>query len=223
MALLRETIFQHESVLVDSDAANKAADADAALQHLGEDAVAYGYVTATVVVSDPDPIVADDRAKAVERVIQSRGLVTIRESLNAVEAWLSSLPGQGYANVRQPSVSTLNVAHLMPLSAVWAGPPRNDHLDGPPLIVTRTAGATPFRLVTHIGDVGHTLIVGPTGAGKSVLLAMLVLQFRRYPRSRTFVFDKGGSMRATLLGLQGEHYALGHFRRDRIPASRGHR
>ena len=209
VALLRETIFQHESVLVDSDAANKAADADAALQHLGEDAVAYGYVTATVVVSDPDPIVADDRAKAVERVIQSRGLVTIRESLNAVEAWLSSLPGQVYANVRQPSVSTLNVAHLMPLSAVWAGPARNEHLDGPPLIVTRTAGATPFRLVTHIGDVGHTLIVGPTGAGKSVLLAMLVLQFRRYPRSRTFVFDKGGSMRATLLGLQGEQYALG--------------
>ena len=207
--MLRETIFQHESPLVDSDAANKAVDADAALQDLGDDSVAYGYVTATVVVSDADPTIADERAKAVERVIQGRGLVTIRETLNAVEAWLSSLPGQVYANVSQPPVSTLNAAHLMPVSAVWAGPTRNVHLDGPPLIVTRTAGATPFRLVTHVDDVGHTLIVGPTGSGKSVLLAMLALQFRRYPRSRVFVFDKGGSMRATLLGLRGEHYDLG--------------
>ncbi len=89
------------------------------------------------------------------------------------------------------------------------GPEHNDHLNGPPLIVTRTDGATPFRLVTHIGDVGHTLAVGPTGMGKSVLLAALAMQFRRYPGSRIFAFDMGRSMRATILGLCGEHYDLG--------------
>ncbi|RYG10913.1 MAG: DUF853 family protein, partial [Burkholderiales bacterium] len=119
------------------------------------------------------------------------------------------VPGHAYANVRQPIVSTLNLAHMMPVSAVWAGPERDAHLDGPPLIVTRTDGATPFRLVTHIGDVGHTLIVGPTGMGKSVLLATLAMQFRRYPGSRIFAFDMGRSMRATILGLGGEHYDLG--------------
>ena len=85
----------------------------------------------------------------------------------------------------------------------------DDHLDGPPLIVTRTEGATPFRLVTHIGDVGHTLVAGPTGMGKSVLLATLAMQFRRYRGSRIFAFDMGRSMRATILGLGGEHYDLG--------------
>jgi len=145
----------------------------------------------------------------VERVIQGRGFVTIPETLNAVDAWLSSVPGNAYANVRQPIVSTLNLAHMMPVSAVWAGPEKNAHLDGPPLIVTRTDGATPFRLVTHIGDVGHTLVAGPTGMGKSVLLAMLALQFRRYGGSRIFAFDMGRSMRATILGLSGEHYDLG--------------
>jgi len=209
VALLRETIFQQESPLVDSDASNKAADADAALQELGSDQVAYGYVTATVTVLDRDATAADEKLRAVERVIQGRGFVTIHETLNAVEAWLSSIPGHAYANVRQPIVSTLNLAHLMPVSAVWAGPERNAHLDGPPLIVTRTDGATPFRLVTHVGDVGHTLVVGPTGMGKSVLLAMLAMQFRRYPGSRIFAFDMGRSMRATILGLGGEHYDLG--------------
>ena len=209
VALLRETIFQQESPLVDSDAANKASDADAALQELGSDQVAFGYVTATVTVLDADATAADEKLRAVERAIQGRGFVTIPETLNAVDAWLSSVPGHAYANVRQPIVSTLNLAHMMPVSAVWAGPERNAHLDGPPMIVTRTDGATPFRLVTHIGDVGHTLIVGLTGMGKSVLLATLAMQFRRYPGSRIFAFDMGRSMRATILGLGGEHYDLG--------------
>jgi type IV secretion system protein TrbE len=209
VALLRETIFQQESPLVDSDASNKASDADAALQELGSDQVAFGYVTATLTVLDADAAAADEKLRAVERAIQGRGFVTIPETLNAVDAWLSSVPGHAYANVRQPIVSTLNLAHMMPVSAVWAGPERNSHLDGPPLIVTRTDGATPFRLVTHIGDVGHTLIVGPTGMGKSVLLATLAMQFRRYPGSRIFAFDMGRSIRATILGLGGEHYDLG--------------
>ncbi|WP_186266946.1 conjugal transfer protein TrbE [Burkholderia gladioli] len=209
IALLRETIFQQESPLVDTDASNKAMDADAALQELGSDQVAFGYVTATVTVMDTDAAAADEKLRRVERTIQSRGFVTIPETLNAVEAWLSSIPGHAYANVRQPSISTLNLAHLMPLSAVWAGPEKNKHLDGPPLIVTRTDGDTPFRLVTHIGDVGHTLVVGPTGMGKSVLLATLAMQFRRYRGSRIFAFDMGRSMRATIHGLGGEHYDLG--------------
>jgi type IV secretion system protein VirB4 len=79
---------------------------------------------------------------------------------------------------------------MMPLSAVWAGPQRNEHLNGPPLLFAKTEGATPFRLSLH------TLVVGPTGAGKSVLLALLALQFRRYPSARIFAFDFGGSIRA---------------------------
>jgi type IV secretion system protein TrbE len=122
---------------------------------------------------------------------------------------LGSLPGHVYANVRQSPISTLNLAHLMPLSAVWAGPARNEHLNGPSLMLTRTDGATPFRLSLHVGDVGHTLIVGPTGSGKSVLLATLILQFLRYPNARVFAFDKGRSVRATVLGLGGQHYDLG--------------
>jgi len=103
----------------------------------------------------------------------------------------------------------LNLAHLLPLSAVWAGPSSNAHLNAPPVMVTKTDGATPFRLVTHVGDVGHTLIVGPTGAGKSVLLALLILQLRRYSNAKVFCFDKGRSVRATILGLGGVHYDLG--------------
>ncbi|MCA6114970.1 conjugal transfer protein TrbE [Bradyrhizobium sp. WSM 1738] len=208
-AILKEVMFNEQAALLDTDASNKALDADAALSELGDDLVAFGYVTTTITVSDADSRQADEKLRAVERVINSRGFTAIRESINAVEAWLGGLPGQAYANIRQPIVHTLNLAHMCPLSAVWAGPERCDHLDGPPLLIAKTKGATPFRLSLHAGDVGHTIIVGPTGAGKSVLLSMLALQFRRYPKAQLITFDKGRSARAATLALSGAWYELG--------------
>ncbi|MNI33174.1 Type IV secretion system protein virB4 [compost metagenome] len=125
-----------------------------------------------------------------------------------MEAWLGSLPGEPYADVRRPLVSTLNLADLLPVSAVWAGPPGDACLDGPPLAVARTAGSTPFRLVLHVGDVGHAMVVGPTGAGKSVLLSFLALQWFRYPNARVVFFDKGRSARAATLAVGGCWRAL---------------
>nr|AGC71252.1 conjugative transfer protein TrbE [uncultured bacterium A1Q1_fos_75] len=202
-AVLREVMFNRETALVDPDADAKAADADTALEELGSDDVAFGYVTTAIVVSDADATRADDKLLAIERIINGRGFATIRESLNAVEAWLGTLPGNPYANVRQPIVHTLNLVHLMPVSAVWAGPEGNAHLRAPPLMLAQTRGATPFRLDLHVGDVGHTLIVGPTGSGKSVLLATLALQFRRFVGAQVVLFDKGRSARAAVLAMNG--------------------
>jgi type IV secretion system protein VirB4 len=208
-ALLREVLYNEPVQLLDSDADNKVVDADLALQALGGDHVAFGYLTTTLTVMDEDRRRADEKVRAVERIVNGLGFTCIRESVNAVEAWLGSLPGHVYANVRQPLVHTLNLAHLVPLSSVWAGPARNAHLGGPPLLYAETSGSTPFRFSTHVGDVGHMLIVGPTGAGKSVLLALLALQFRRYAGSQVTIFDKGNSARAAVLAMSGEHHALG--------------
>ena len=208
-AILKEVMTNEASILVDTDAANKAADADMALQELGSDDVGQIYVTATVTVWDRDAGVAAEKLRLVEKIIQGRDFTCIAEGVNAIEAWLGSLPGQTYANVRQPPVSTLNLAHMIPLSAVWAGPERDEHFDAPPLLFGKTEGSTPFRFSLHVGDVGHTLVVGPTGAGKSVLLALIALQFRRYPRSQVFAFDFGGSIRAAALAMRGDWHDLG--------------
>ena len=208
-AILKEVMTNEASVLVDTDAANKAADADLALQELGADYAGMAYITATVTVCDDDPRIADEKLRLVEKVIQGRDFTAMAETINAVDAWLGSLPGHVYANVRQPPISTLNLAHMIPLSAVWAGEVRDEHFAAPPLLFGKTEGSTPFRLSLHVGDVGHTLIVGPTGAGKSVLLALMALQFRRYARAQVFAFDFGGSIRAAALGMGGDWHDLG--------------
>jgi len=208
-AMLREVLYNQPAQLLDSDADNKVVDADLALQALGGDHVSFGYLTTSVVIADEEGHAADEKIRLVERVIHGAGFTTIRENVNAVEAWLGSLPGQAYANVRQPLVHTLNLSHLVPLSSVWAGPERNERLNGPALFYAETSGSTPFRFSTHVGDVGHMLIVGPTGAGKSVLLALMALQFRRYPGAQVTIFDKGNSARAAVLAMGGTHHQLG--------------
>ena len=208
-SILKEIMTNEASALVDTDASNKAADADLALQELGADYAGQAYVTATVTVWDDDPRIADEKLRLVEKIIQGRDFTAMAESINAVDAWLGSLPGHVYANVRQPPISTINLAHMIPLSAVWAGPERDEHFAAPPLLFGKTEGSTPFRFSLHVGDVGHTLIVGPTGAGKSVLLALMALQFRRYAGSQVFAFDFGGSIRAAALAMGGDWHDLG--------------
>jgi len=208
-AILKEVMTNEASVLMDSDASNKAADADMALQELGADEAGIAYVTATITVWDRDPALASEKLRLVEKIVQSRDFTCTVEGVNALEAWFGSLPGHVYANVRQPPVSTLNLAHLIPLSAVWAGAERDEHFGDAPLLYGKTEGSTPFRFSLHVGDVGHCLVVGPTGAGKSVLLALMALQFRRYEGSQIFAFDYGGSIRAATLAMGGDWQDLG--------------
>ena len=169
----------------------------------------FPYRWSTLCVWDRDAGVAAEKLRLAEKVIQGRDFTCTIEGMNAIEAWLGSLPGHAYANVRQPPLSTLNLAHMMPLSAVWAGEQEDRHFNAPCLFHAKTEGSTPFRLSLHVGDVGHTLIAGPTGAGKSVLLALMAMQFRRYPSNQIFAFDFGGSIRAATIACGGDWQDLG--------------
>lgn len=214
LTMLKEEATKEASALLDTDAANKAADADAALQELGDDMLAFGFMTCTVTVMHEDIQEALRRIRRVKQVIQSRGFTVKEETLNSFEAWLGSLPGHVYANVRRPIISTLSLAHMMPLSAIWAGAQENRHLkevcgNGMYHVICSTTGSTPFRFNLNVGDVGHTLVIGPTGAGKSTLLSMVALQWLRYPKAQVVIFDKDRSARSATVAVQGDYYEPG--------------
>ena len=208
--LLQEVLTKQESALQDQGAIEKAKEVDEALQLLSDDVVNFGYFTCTVTVRHADESTADEQLREVERVINGLGFTTIDESLNAVEAWMSSLPGQAYANVRKPILHTLNLAHLLPFSAVWSGQSGDPQFHSSPLFYAYTYGNTPFRYVLHIGDVGHQMVIGPTGSGKSVFLNFLALSFKRYANARVIIFDKGRSFWATTRCVAGHFYELGN-------------
>jgi type IV secretion/conjugal transfer VirB4 family ATPase len=216
LALMREAITGAGSAIQNTDALNRAADADAALQELSGDLVAYGYFTQSIVLLDRDLKRLKAKQGVLEQAIQGRGFTTLDEieNRNCFDALLGSIPGNCAHNVRHPMLNTLNLAHLFPLSALWGGAPVESNLyDGPPLLHTVTGGSTPFKLNLNFGDVGHTCIIGPTGAGKSVLLAALATAFAKYQSpagewAQVYLFDKERSSRITTLGVGGDFYDL---------------
>src|SRR3546814_3208746 len=100
---MREVMMNEPVPLTDSDADNKVADSDLALQALGGDHVSFGYYTATITVSDEDRVRADEKVRIVERIVNGLGFTCIRAGVNAVEAWLSSLPGHVYRSEEHTS------------------------------------------------------------------------------------------------------------------------
>jgi type IV secretion system protein VirB4 len=195
------------------DAARMVEDAEEALMSVQGGYVGAGFLSSCIVLLHEDKAALQDWARELRRTILTMGFGCRIESINALDAWLGTHPGNWFANLRRPLINTLNLADLLPLSSVWPGerscPCPFYPADSPALMVCTTDGSTPFWMNLHVGDVGHTLIFGPTGAGKSTLLGLIAAQFRRYEHAQVFVFDKGMSMYPLCAGVGGSHYDIG--------------
>jgi type IV secretion/conjugal transfer VirB4 family ATPase len=215
--LLKEHVTKEESETVDNAAVDSAHDVVGALRVLGADLVSFGEITITFTVWDRDYAAAVEKMRAIKQVANRLGLVIREETLNSQEAWLGSIPGNTAANVRRYLTSSINLAHLLPASAVWPGDEKNRHIatltgQTESHVYCYTDGTTPFRLNLAVDDVGHTLIIGPTGAGKSTLLVLLALQWLRYERAKVIIFDKDRSSRAATMAVDGHYYEPGNSR-----------
>ena len=183
-----DMFLNNPNARVNRDAQMMRDDAEEALLEVQSGLVGIGYLSACIVLLHEDLEQLKAQAREFRRVVQTLGFGCRIETINALEAWLGSHPGNGYANVRRPIINTLNLADLLPLATTWTGsqfcpcpfyPPRSR-----PLAVLTTDGSTPFWLNLHSGDLGHTFVVGPTGSGKSTLLGLITAQFRGYQERR---------------------------------------
>lgn len=205
-------VFKTEGGVVNEDALTMTAEAEAAMSEASSALVAFGYYTPVIVLLHESRALLTEHARMVVREIQREGFVARIETVNTMEAWLGSLPGHPLPNVRRPLIHTLNLADLLPLAGVWTG--RETHPcplypeDSPPLLYAATSGATPLRVNLHVGDVGHTLVFGPTGAGKTTLLCTVALQALRYPRMQIWSFDYKRGMLVTAKAVGGLHYDI---------------
>jgi type IV secretion/conjugal transfer VirB4 family ATPase len=209
-----------DELWLDQDALAMAIDAGEAASENASGSVRFCFYTQVMIVMDPDPVRASYVASEILKAFNDAGFTGRIETVNALDAYLGSLPGHGYPNLRRPLISTRNIADLLPVTSVWPGlannpcsffPPKS-----PPLMWPATDGATPFRFNLHDSDVGHTLVLGRTGSGKSVLLAMIAAQFRRYKGAQVFVFDVGYSMWTLAKAAGATHYDLAASRPDSL-------
>ncbi len=210
LARMAESMSSQPTRVLNTDATNKADEADMARQEIGADVVAYGEFTSTVTVWDTDAARADDKLKLVMQAFDRQGFVTTAERHHATAAWLSSHPGNRRDNVRRTPQHSLTLAHLCPgLTATWPGPERDAYLNGLPWFYTHTEESTLFRVVNHVRDVGHFLVLGATGSGKSTLGNFLRAQWMQYPHAQAKLFDLDGHGRLLTYLLGGHWHDLG--------------
>lgn len=202
-------IFNLEHSRLNQNAVDQVAQLDQAKRALDNNEVVFGSYTATLILMDDNLLTLRQKAKQAILAIEDIGLSARIETVNATEAFLGSLPGHYYENIRRPIVSQDVLLDLLPLSV----PDNGDMISPNPLygpqasslMQVRTTGLSNFYLNLHEQDLGNSLIIGPSGSGKSVLLGELMLNLLRYPNMRIFAFDKGYSFYGLTKALQGTH------------------
>ena len=198
---------------IDQYAAAMAAETQSQISRATAGSVRYGYYSATIVVRGADEQALLDTCKEIASVVETCQFGARIERNNTVEAWLGALPGEIFAQVRRPPMPSDCAADFLPLSGVWLGSPIAPNpmypSASPALLVARTVGRIPFHANLHVDDVGHTLIFGPTGGGKSSLVNTIAAQALRYSGMRITVFDQKRGMFILGQSCGAKHYELG--------------
>ena len=145
----------------------------------------------------------------VRRIFATYDAKLIREGYGQLAQWFNRMPGQPRSRqLRKVLVSAGAAASLAPLFGPPRGAKRSAHLDAPALTTLPNALADPRTITTFsAGDVGHTLILGATGAGKSFTLNFLLVQSLQY-QPRVLILDLGGSYRWLTRFLGGGYLEL---------------
>ncbi len=138
--------------------------------------------------------------------LTNTGCIGVRESVNMEPAFWGQLPGNYSFIVRKATINTLNLAGFNSLHNFPLGKPENNHW-GEAVTVLDTTSATPFYFNFHVRDVGHTVIIGPTGAGKTVLMNFLCAQAQKF-KCRLFFFDKDRGAEIFIRALGGQYTVI---------------
>ncbi|MEI6730488.1 MAG: VirB4 family type IV secretion/conjugal transfer ATPase, partial [Pseudomonadota bacterium] len=131
------------------------------------------------------------------------GINPVREKLILEQCFWASLPANFAYIGRKSEISTLNLAGFASLHNYPTGKIKGNHW-GDALTVFNTASGTPYFFNFHLRDVGHTTIIGPTGAGKTVLMNFLCSQAQKF-NCRLFFFDKDRGAEIFIRALNGSY------------------
>lgn len=200
-----------ERLFEDSHARSMAEELREAMAGVRSGATRYCNYTSNVVVFDETEEKVEERAQSLVKKFGELGFTVRVEEMNARDAFFGSLPGHGKPNLRRMPVQIRNVVDMISFTSMWPGHQMSPHpkLAGlPALMVADGEGSTPFWVNLHHNDRGHTIVVGSTGAGKSILVESVVAQWMRYPGAQAFVFDKGNSFEILAHAVGGHHYDI---------------
>lgn len=200
-------IFNIQGDNLNADAVSQLEDLKDAQKLLDSGDEIFGKYTAEIIIMDKDFEILKTLCEKTVKAIESLGFGARVETINAIEAYLGSLPGHINQNLRRNLISSSILGDLLPLGQLHL-----NELQSPnPLYGTKTSSLLQAKTLDksnilvnlHDKDLGNAIVIGPPGTGKSVFLGHLMLNLLRYKNMQIFCFDKGLSFYALNKALNG--------------------
>ncbi|MGX5851051.1 VirB4 family type IV secretion/conjugal transfer ATPase [Mesorhizobium sp. PL10] len=183
-------------------------DIDHAFNSLMNQEAVFGFHHLTLLCLSRD---LDGVNKAVSELgasLTDMNINWLREDINLEAAFWAQLPGNHAYIARKSMLSSANFAGLSSMHNFASGQTEGLHW-GRPVTILETSSQTPYWFNFHQRDIGHFLVTGPTGSGKTVALTFLLAQaFRISPRPRAVFFDKDRGAEIFVRAIGGDYEVL---------------
>lgn len=208
---IRRTVRQMGAA--DDAAASLRAQLVDAADDLASGRVSFGHHHASIVVYARSETELDQAASEIRAASQRTGAVVVREDIGARATWFAQHPGNASYRPRPSMIASRNFAHFTALHATPRGLAPDEVPWGQPITVLPTMEGSAFRFNFHAAGrpgertVGHTLVLGRTGSGKTLGTAFLMSQARR-TNCRLIVFDKDRGLEMPVRAMGGAYSAV---------------
>ncbi|TAM96092.1 MAG: VirB4 family type IV secretion/conjugal transfer ATPase [Rhizobiaceae bacterium] len=183
-------------------------DIDHALNSLMNQEAVFGFHHLTLLCLARDVESVNKAVSELGACLTEMNINWLREDINLEAAFWAQLPGNHSYIARRSMLSSANFAGLSSMHNFASGQQDGLHW-GLPITILETSSQTPYKFNFHQRDIGHFIVTGPTGSGKTVVLAFLLAQaFRISPRPRAVFFDKDRGAEIFIRAIGGDYEVL---------------
>jgi type IV secretion system protein VirB4 len=159
----------------------------------------------------------NDNVALARSLLADSGMVVAREDLGLEAAYWAQLPGHFGMRPRKAPITSRNFCAMAPFHNHPVGRATGNHW-GNALALLVSSARSPYHFSLHSSDpkdpdggsrkdTGHTLICGPTGSGKTVLIGFLLTMLARQGATQV-VFDKDQGLEILIRALGGRYLPL---------------
>ena len=173
--------------------------------------IAFGDHHLSIAVYAPDRDTLERAAAQIKRVGQETMAVIVRENMALKATYFAQCPGNFGYRARKTPISSTNFADFAALHGSVEGRSNDESPWGQSIAVLPTVGTSGYRFNFHEAGaagkeptVGHTLVLGRTGTGKTLTTAFLTAQAQRVG-ARLFFFDKDRGLEMAVRALGGRY------------------
>jgi type IV secretion system protein VirB4 len=159
----------------------------------------------------------NDSIALARSYLADTGMLVAREDLALEAAFWAQLPGNFPLRPRKSPITSRNFAAMAPFHNYPLGRAHGNHW-GDALGMFVSSARSPYYFSLHASDpfdpdggsrkdTGHTLICGPTGSGKTVLIGFLIAMLSRQGVTQV-IFDKDCGLEILVRALGGDYLPL---------------